>query len=413
MLLRRLIRITAGLLALAVVVSLGVQSCSPPDVKWHRGRALGGDLLSFWAGGAALRSDHPDRLYDRRFTVRFEREIIERKKGYLLAYPPPVYQAASRLVPLGYPAAARAAMVLMVLLTVVGTAALVRAGPGLPGPPWVPGALIVGSPAGLALVGTGHVGGAWMAALGVGLLLCDRGRPVLGGAALGLLCAKPSIAAPVLAALLLAGRGRASIGFVLGGAGLLLASLLADGVGLWVAWIEMHESTDGFARRMWNFPHRQLTLRSALAMGVERRSSTAVMLGHVGVGLGALLLGGIAIVARRARGGARDRGRDALLFGALLTACLLATPHLFDYDTILHAPAWLASAAWLASGRARRPRLGWTLLVGAWLAPAFSWVALHAQVPVGVALLTGWVVWMGAELSGAGRGHAYSSDGDS
>ncbi|GEM_PF-1271525 len=392
----RILRASVLLAAVPVVVTAFLL-IAPPERYGQRAR--GGDLMAFWAGGAAVASESPERLYDRRFTLAFEREVDPgEKRGYRLAYPPPVYQVAARLVSLGYPPALAATMVAMLLLTFLGAYGLARAGPpieGLGSARTV--ALIAGSPAAMALAGTAQVSGAWIALLGLGLWLLAGGRRLLAGVALGFLCAKPSIAAPVFGVLLLTGRFRATAGFVLGGAALLAVSVAADGLVLWRAWFDMHAGTDGFARRMWMFPHRQITLRSGLALGAARRSPEAVLLGHVGVALGACLFFVVAAAARRA---ARDPLAVALGFGATLSAALLATPHLFDYDVVLHAPGWIASAAWIARGRARRPRSGKVLLFGAWVAPALTWVAAATHLHVGVWCTAAWVIWMLLELRG-------------
>jgi len=88
------------------------------------------------------------------------------------------------------------------------------------------------------------------------------------------------------------------------------------------------------------------------------------------------------------------QGRDFLL-----SAGLLAAPHLFDYDLGMHGVGLAAGAAWLLQPRrARRRRLGGWLWIGAYLAvlayPAARWLHLH----LGVLVLGAWIVWMTLEL---------------
>ncbi len=387
----------AGMVA-AALVYLGLMVLAGEDPQGpHDGLVRGGDLLAFWDGGAILAAGTPDLLYDRSEARRHERRVFtERRRAYRLAYPPPVYQVSARLVPLGYFRAVRLAMLLLALGAVLGCAALARAAPGDFGPTdrWILAGLLWASPAGIALIATGQVTGAWMASIGLGVALCLKRRDLAGGLLLGVCCAKPSLAPPVLAMLLLAGRWRAVAGFAIGGAGLLGLSLLADGAAPWAAWLSMLEGTDDFARRMWNYPHRQLTLRTLLALPA-RGHEVAATLGLAGVALGGALTLGVALASR---GGDRDPARGLLRLGALLSAGLLATPHLFDYDTVLHGPALLGSAVWLAEGRSRWPRLGLALTAGAWLAPAFSPVAKATGISVGTLLIVAWVIWMAREL---------------
>jgi hypothetical protein len=115
------------------------------------------------------------------------------------------------------------------------------------------------------------------------------------------------------------------------------------------------------------------------------------------MGLGVLGFAGMARLAARVRE-AGDGLARTLAFAATLSAALLAAPHLLDYDLGLHLPALAASGAWLLTRRARWPKVGWTLLALAWMAPWYVPLNKVVLLNLSVTAVTAWITWMYLEL---------------
>lgn len=393
-------RVVAVVLILAAVVTLGVTLFAGTDPGGPvPNQCRGGDLVAFWGAAQLLDDGGGEDIYRFHETASYHREICPlRKMGMRVSYPPPVYTGFRAMLPLGYPLGARLLMVALFAVLVGSAVVLPSLGRGANREErLVLAAAVVGSPAAFILTVTVQLGAVWLAIAAGGFILLRRRHDLAGGVVLGLLCAKPTLAAAAFAALALTGRRRAALGWFLGGALLLMASLAAEGLVPWEAYVEFIKSPNA-TRDTWLGPWRHLTLRSGLAVHLKPRSDTAMAMGNLGMVLGVGLGVWVGVAARRAR-----RHRDELddLFGlaAVFSAFLLAMPHLLDYDGVVFAPAWLASAWWLRSGRAAWPRAGWILLALGWLAPAFTGIAWIYRVPVVVAPLLAWVVWMGAEIT--------------
>ena len=398
-----LTRVLAGLLLTGALLTftLMVLGGDDPMMGPRPGLVRGGDLLAFWDGGAILAGPQPERLYEPGAAKEVQRALFPGVRHiYRMAYPPPIYQATAQLVPLGYVRAMRLMMLITALSMALGASTLARSVPEELGVPhWMVAALLGASPAGLLLLGTGQLSGVWLACLGAGCAALLQRRDWVGGFFLGFLLLKPSLALPAFASLVLLLRGQAVLGFVFGAASITLTSLLLDGPQSWMSWLAIQSDPGDVALRMWNFPYRQITLRSAFGLLADRRTPQATALGWLGVSLGTA---GVLVVARLAvvslQGHEGDRPRHALGLGAVLSMALLTTPHLFDYDIVMHAPGWLGSFWWIASGRAARPRLGVGALLGAWVAPLLAPVVASTHIAMGTALVSAWVIWMATEL---------------
>ncbi len=404
---RRLPWVAVAVAAILVAVMAGVQRPgqgeAPPGVR--AAVPLGGDLIAFWAGARIL-EDRADELYHRpRVLADLQGLFPELPPRYRLAYPPPVYQATALLLPLGYRWAMALQLVAMALLFALGARALVAASPGLARHRGIAWALLAAGPPMVMTAVTGQLSGVWFALAAGATLAWVRGRRLTAGLLLGLLCAKPTVAAPVALALVLAGQGWTLVGFVAGGALLLAASLALGGADAWRAYLDLLRSTPDLTQRMWLHPDRQLTLRSLVALPA-RWGELAAPLGWIGVALG----GGLcAAIAPRAWRCARDPRTAALGWGLALSASLLAAPHLFDYDLGLHGPLLVASAALLLAGSPGRSRLGWALLAAAYLAPLGFPAARWLGLSVGTIGLLAWVVWAHRAAGRVTRGSAAGS----
>jgi len=392
------VRGLAIVLVVAALATTGVMAFGGDPPAGPRSTVIrGGDLIPFWAGGAILTEEHGEsKLYFRpRYLGVMREEFPEHPPRYRLAYPPPIYQACSWFQFLPYPAAAAGFLLLMTALYALAAWLLVRTEPALRARGWVPWALAFACPPMVMMTLTGQFSGLWVLLLAGAALLWRGGRPLLAGLLLGVLCAKPPLAVPLGLGRLVAGQGRALLGFVLGGAALVAGSLALDGVEPWVQYRAMIDATPDLTQRMWIMPERQVTGRSLVGWLLQPQQGAGVA-GWLGLGAALLLA---AWVGREAWGARADRPGGLLALGAALSAGLLAAPHLFDYDLGMHGVGLAAGAAWLLQPRrARRRRLGGWLWIGAYLAvlayPAARWLHLH----LGVLVLGAWIVWMTLEL---------------
>lgn len=359
----------------------------------------GGDLAAFWAGGAILDAGDGSSLYEPRRVTRELRLLFPPDPPrYRLAYPPPVYQVFASARALPYPDAASGILVLQAALAVLGTWLMVRTA-GLQ-EPLRTGALALGAvaPPVLANLFTGQLSGFWMAILGAGLHLHARRKRLAGGLLLGLLWAKPTLAAPVGLALLGLGQWPCLLGFLVGGAVLMGASVWADPEA-WLAYLQVLRQTPDVATHLWIRWPRQVSLRNLLGHLAGDRS-WQVLLGWVGVTLG---LAWTAWACRLARSLSPAGPPGPLAWGLALSTAFLTTPHLFDYDLGVYTPGLLATLAWIGSGRARRPRLGIWLGALAFLAPALYQVSRLLHFSLGTLVVAAWVAWMGWEAARAPR----------
>jgi len=193
----------------------------------------------------------------------------------------------------------------------------------------------VGAPAAFWNLMSGQDGYFTAALLGSGLTLVER-RPVVAGALLGTLCYKPQFGILLPIALAAGGYWRAfaaSAGWI---ALLVVASTILFGPETWPA-----------------FLHRMDLQRRLMELGMwswMRMPSVFAMMRLVGAGLFAAYLAQVvSALAAAVAVGALWRGRCPLGVKAagLAVAVFLATPHAWDYDTLVlvFAAALLANAA--------------------------------------------------------------------
>ena len=241
-------------------------------------------------------------------------------------------------------------------------------------------ALIAAVGAPVVLICLGHGQNAFLTAslLGGGMMLLDR-RPWIAGMLLGALVYKPQFAVLIPVLLLVRGEGRAFLAAGLTVAALCLVTLALWGWPVWQAFLESlpltrhvvieagatgwHKIQSPFATiRQWGGP-------IPLAYGVQALVT-------------ALAVGAAALVARR--------GAMPLRAAAALSAALLCTPYVLDYDHVLLGVA----IAFLFADMQARGVLRWepSWLAFAWLAPLFGraasqWAHLPVNLIAAIALL--------------------------
>lgn len=230
------------------------------------------------------------------------------------------------------------------------------------------------------------------AALGAGCLLNLQARPVLAGVCLGMLAIKPHLALLFPLALLAAGAWCAMAAAALTALALLGLSVALLGIPTLAAFLD----SLGLARHMLedgSLPwHKMPSVFAALRM-----LGAPVWLAYGAQAMGACVAAWL--VWRAWRSDAAPGLRNALL----MTASLLVSPYLYDYDL-----AWLAfPAAWLAAHAIGQ---GWQrgereLLAGLWLLPAALAPLAMLNLPVAPPMLAAfaWLLWRRIRLSHDGE----------
>ncbi len=371
-----------------VLVVLGVSMFGGPGSQSVRkGVPKAADFLAFYTGGTILTQGNGERLYDRGFYRLTQDGIAESNVKYYAVYPPPLYVAMATVQRLSYQRAAQLHLISQTLLVALAAWLLVSAVPELGADRWSAFGLLAASPFAVMNTLTGQGAGFWLCLLAGGVLLIRKGRPLLGGLVLGLLCAKPSLGLAVVGFLLFTGQWRAFLGFGFGGAALLAGSLLLYGPAPWIAWIEwMRGPTPG---GFWPMPERQVTWRALVGWPLRATELRHFIMPSV---LLAGLLASVALARRAWRMPATDP-RWPLHAGLVLSVMLLCLPHMMEYDVGMHSLAMLGMLLLLQESPSRTEI---ALLALAWLAPVLFPLSTMLGVALGPLALTvalGWAAW--------------------
>lgn len=407
----------AVLLTLTAVMSFAGVDPGGPIPKKVRGM----DLVQYWAGGAVVAAGDSEHLYVRKRSEAEIKAVYPKKPpGYMMGYPPPIYQlAALPQAWVSYPTAAKVTMFAATILHLVCSVFLLRNVPTLR--PWSPLLLALAFvfPGAIQTTIVGQLGGLWLAFLVLAWHLRAIGKPILAGLSLGMLVVKPTLLAPVGLAFCVLGEVQVLVGLGLGCAIVAAASWVAPGGAVaWNAWLHRASDPAAMLSQFWHFSSRQINLRSLIG-GLFADKATANLLGWVGMGLGGVLT--LATAWPRWRRGLapgqdstrRDPDLANLQLGAVLSAAFLTGPHFLEYDFALHLVGLVASAAWIVGGRARWPRVGAWLLAGAWLSVAVIKLNKRIDFNVTTLLVLAWVLWMCGELWSRGASRGNSGDAKS
>jgi hypothetical protein len=221
-------------------------------------------------------------------------------------------------------------------------------------------ALLIALGAPVVLLCLGHGQNAFLTAslLGAGMLLLDR-RPWLAGMLLGALVYKPQFAVLIPVLILARGNIRTFVSAGLTVTGLCLLTLAIWGWPVWQAFLDSLPLT------------RQVVIEGGTT-GWEKIPSPFATIRQWG-GAVPLAYGMQAIVtaiAIAAAALAARRGSMEVRGAAALSAALLCTPYVLDYDFVLLGMA----IAFLWADMRKRGTLAWepTWLAYAWIAPLFG-----------------------------------------
>ena len=347
-----------------------------------------GDFVQFYTLGSIAAAGRYHELFSDRL-LHAEQVALTGDVGHY----PPVYgpQVALALQPLSwFPFA-----IARVLFAGLGVAAtlwlslwLVRYRPVLI--PWRIriAVLTIGAPITLYVAITSHLSFVALAALTACAFGLERRSRIMAGIALGLLGYKPSLAVPAIAVVALAGEGTiAGLALAVAVSGPLLAIPI---VGI--------DVVQQYGARLWTLAREPGEIADPALMASLRTFWTSLLQiqgARVAYAVsGALAVCGAAFAWRR-------RTDPLERMAVLGLAIALAAPHLYFYDLLILAPAFLL---WGAEGTTSRRARIW--LAGAYLCPLLGPLVVFTHVQVVTIVLAGGLMAtiLGRPVIGSGRG---------
>lgn len=377
---------TLALLA-ASVLGLGYVIATSDGFNDYRARPLGTDFSSFYAAGSLVLDGQPQAPFDPAAQHRRQQRIFGPDTPfYVWTYPPFFLLVAAGLARMPYPLALAVWQAITLILYLIAIRAIMATAneraprEGGHGPDRVAGdrlwlLLALAYPAVLVNLGHGQNGFLSAALLGGGLVLLQR-RPYLAGILFGLLAYKPQFGLMIPIALLAAWQWRAILAAAATIAVLALVATAALGPDVWSAFL----ASTRFSREVmleagdagWH------KLQSVFAWA--RMWGGSVALAYLAQGAATVSAGGALFLLWR------SGARYGLKAAALAIATLLASPHSFDYDLVVLAPA----IAYLAADGIRHGFGPYerTALAALWFVPLIArTIAGYLLIPLAVPLM--------------------------
>lgn len=350
---RARVRLTAILVLAATVIGLFYLFATAHGTVDSLGRPLGTDFSNVWTAGWMADHGRAPEAWDWPTQHDVQKQIHHDSAipFYGWHYPPPFLIIATLLAQFPYVAA----LLIWQGMTLLLALCLIRR--ILPGDR---DAILVALGAPVVLVCLGHGQNAFLTAslLGAGMLLLDR-KPWVAGMLLGALVYKPQFAVLIPILILARGNWRA---FVAAGLTVTALCLLTLAIWGWPVWQAFRDS----------LPLTQHIIIEAGATGWEKIQSpfSAIRQWGGAIPLAYAVQGIVTAIAIAAAALAARRGSMEVRGAAALSAALLCTPYVLDYDFVLLGVA----IAFLAADMKRRGALAWepTWLAYAWLAPLFG-----------------------------------------
>lgn len=360
-------RFTAAVLLIGTVIALGLLVATATGTVDRFGRPVGTDFSSFWTAGRMALEGHAAAAYDWKAHWAMQKATHGVELFYPWSYPPVFLLATAALAALPY----LPAFLLWQGASLLAALAVFRA--ILPQREALLYAL--GFPAVLICFGHGQTGFLTAALLGGGVLALQRSE-MLAGLLFGLLIYKPQFGMLLPFVLAAGGYWRAFAAAAVTVIAAIGLSIAAWGWPVWQAFFDA-------------LPLTERIVFEAGDTGFEKFQSIFAFVRSLGGPLplayglqAAVTAGALATCVWIWRSDAAHRLKGA----ALLTAALLSSPYVLDYDLIAFG---LAIALLAAHGR-EAGFLPWekTVLALAWISPAIDRsIAGATFVPAGFLML--------------------------
>ncbi len=344
-----------------------------------KGRPLGTDYSNVYAAGIMALAGNPEQVYNYKKHYQTQREVFGAKDVpfYGWHYPPIFLLVAAVLALMPYSLSLfvwQFVTLALYLLTIVHIAKRYTSHSHI---------ILLAAlafPAVFINIGHGHTGFLCAALLGVAFL-CWSKKPFLSGLCLGLLAFKPQFGLLIPLALLVSGSWRIFAAATITVLTLCAFTFIVFGQETWVAFFEsMHVTRTYVLETGATGWHKIQSLFAAIRMW-----GGSIEVAYIFQGLGLTALG-ITTVALW-----RSKTAHELKVAALMTACLLSTPYLLDYDLMILAPALaLVSLYGFKNGFLPFEK---TLLAAIWLTPLLTrFLADTFGLPLGLIMMSAFYI---------------------
>ena len=342
------------------------------------GKPLGTDFSSFYAAGSLVLDGRAGDVYDMAAHHAREQQIFGAATPYYAwLYPPLFLLAVAPLALLPYPLALlvwQGATFALYLAVIGAILRPLRRDDATIARLWLQ--VAAAFPAAFINLGHGQNGFLTAGLLGAALVALPQ-RPLLSGVLFGLLAYKPQFGLLIPVALLAAGQWRTILAAGVTVTTLAIASAAAFGTDIWWLFAASSETS------------RKLLLEEG-NVGFEKLQSVFAAVRMLGGGISlAYVVQGVASLTTILGVAWAWRSSDDynLKNAILITATMLGSPHVLDYDLTILAPAlaFIVASRWPDGFRDHDI----SVLTFAWFVPLFARaIAGTACVPLGLIALT-------------------------
>jgi hypothetical protein len=376
----------------AVVVAICIWSVvaidfATPSLVDRAGNIKFQDFLPYYVSGLLASQHRMADLYNIQVTSQLLRKITPASAAFRLPilYGPQVAAFFEPFARMPFTASALLWVTISILLYSVCCFVIWRSCPRLTPSPGMVILLAIAFPPFFHTLVRGQNSALALSFFTAAFLALISGKRYLAGLALGMLIFKPQMAIAALVILLAAAEGKALLGFVTSAAAQLAWAWSLAGTATMIAYISLL----GHARTLLS------SIEPSLSDAHCLRAFWDMLLPWPSISL-ALYLISAAFVLALSTLSWKSRGPLSLRFSSLLIATILVSPHLYVYDLLILAPAFLLLSNWLLDHRANphSDRLGLLL----YLAFLFSLAApiaklTHVQLSVPMFVALQWVLY--------------------
>ena len=364
--------------------SVAAWTLASPGPLDRFGTLKGTDFVQFYIYGL-LTATSPGRLFD---VGEWHRILASLATGdphllYVPVYPPTIGLLFAPFATLSWRAALVAWTGVSAILYAFAIWLLLRTSPRVAREPIAVALFALGWPVFAQLVLHGQVSTLFLLVVAGAWPLCRAGRPFIAGLVLGLLALKPSLLLVPLVVMAVAARWRVLAAMTLSGLIQLLAAAAVMGWGVWVDYartaVDLLQHPEWIEPKLWQ----------AHAAG----NAFALLLGRgrgAQVAFAATFCVLVWLTGRAWRGPAAP---SPLAWALLVLAALVGSPHLYVYDLVIMAAAFIPIVEWTLE----HPRHAWTptlrrLVAASYVLPLFAPLAAVTRVQVSV-LAFGALFW--------------------
>jgi hypothetical protein len=330
------LRVYGSLLAITLW-SVWLIDISDTGVLDRLGKIKGTDFLQFYVAGSLVRDGRSDLLYDVRSHYARAQAVAgtPRETLFIPVQSPQTALAFAPLAGFGYTSALAIWLAVTGLLYGAACWLTWKSCAALRGYPVESVVACAAFPAFYSTVLHGQLSCVAVLCIAAALAAFRRGQPVMAGLALGCLVFKPHWVLAAGAVFVAARQWRVVIGIGAAAAAQVAMTCLLMGPAVMGAYTSMLRSLPSVAELL--EPRASNTLKGFFHALVPFETAALVLYAATAV---------VTVIATAALW--RTSARFEIRFAAVLLAIVLVSPHAFEYDLVLLAPAYLLLANWRA-----------------------------------------------------------------